>query len=440
MNIQLKYDIVFRTPTGDINSDIQFLTFVRAPLVKHSSFAILKINIPTILTQQMINDLTNNIFDDYSLEIYTVDESRDDKKVEKLFNKTYKVMFVETTEPILFDKQNMTVYIVLMNPFIHYMSTTNTYNIILNNVTGYEAIQEYEEFIKKQYGNIFHFNHVVSNYSLNKFKYEQILVKTNSDLSVPVHLINTYKPFDSFNFYFFDDFNIDEDNDSEITCHYINLFDKDRIRKLDVSKYTDVLGTTKKLETFPLSDQNLDLDKIDQTFTILNREMLYQTQKNTNSNVPKRGSKTEVKNSKIIEQREVKVGNFVSPIQIKRVSKSSQHANIYSPDSPKQAMYRFQLFREFFMKHIEHIQVFESTECLPDWCKFGRLYNMGTIDETTYQYTPLCIFNIFVRINIKESFCKHLARYSMLKYLNEDIDYSYFKVLKDSELNRASGV
>jgi hypothetical protein len=432
MNIQLKYDIVFRTPFGEVNSDIQFLTFVRAPLVKLSSFAILKINLSPTLIQQMINDLTNNIFVDYSLEIYTVDEARDDIPVEKLFNKTFKVVNVESTEPIIFDKQSISCYLVLVNPFIHYMSTTNTFNVILENITAFDAIKEFEKFIKDQYGNIFNFNSIASSYGLNKFKYEQILVKTNSDLSVPVHLINTYKPFDSFNFYFFDDFYLDEDNESEITCHHINLFDKDRLRKIDVTQFIDVMGTTKKLDVHPLSDQKLSLDKLDQTFTVLNREMLYSTTKQTQSKIPKRGSAAESKTATITDNRIIKVGNFVAPSQIQTIDKSSQHANIYSPDSVDNAINRFEIFRDFFMKHIEHIQTFESTECLPDWCKFGHLYNMGNLEETEYQYTPLCIFNMFVRINIKETYCQHMSRYSMLKYLDEDAEYSYFNVLKES--------
>ncbi len=429
MNIQLKYDIVFRTPFGEVNSDIQFLTFVRAPLVKLSSFAVLKINLTPTLTQQIINDLTNNIFADYNIEIYTVDESSSDKKVEKLFNKTFKILNIEPVEPILFDKQNISSYIVLVNPFIHYMSTTNTYNIILENLTALEAIEEFETFIKSQYGNIFNFNRIGSTFGLNKFKYEQLLIKTNSDLTVPTHLINTYKPYDSFNFYFFDDFDIDEETETEITCHHINLFDKDQIRKIDVTKFVDVAGTTKKLDVYPLSDQNLNLDKIDQTFTIVNREALYNTKKMTQSRVPKRASSAQSKVSNIIENRDVQIGNFTTPFQINKVTKSSQHANIYSPDNEENAIYRFEIFREFFMKHIEHIQTFETTECLPDWCKFGKLYNMGDVQETQYQYTPLCIFNIFVRANIKEPYCRHIVRYNMLKYLDDDIDYSYFNIL-----------
>ena len=429
MNIQLKYDIVFRAPLGEINSDVQFLAFIRAPLVKLSSFVLLKINLSPIFTQEIINDLSNNIFADYNLEIYSVDESDNNKPVEKLFNKSYKIMSIEPTEPILFNKQNISSYIVLVNPFVHYMSTTNTYNVILENRTAYDAIKDYEDFIKKQYGDIFYFNHVSSNFGLNKFKYEQILIKTNSDLSVPLYLINTYKPFDSFNFYFFDDFNLDENSESEITCHYINLFDKDRIRKFDINRYSDIAGTTKKLGTFPLSDQALSLDKLDQTFTILNKEILYDTIKVTKSSVPKKGSKPQTSTSEIIEDRSIKVGDFINPTQIQKVGKSSQHANLYAPDSHKNAINRFDKFKEFFMKQIDYIQVFETTDCLPDWCKFGRIYNMGNIQETEYQYTPLCIFNIFVRTNAKESYCKHLMRYSMLKYINEDVKFSYFSVL-----------
>ena len=429
MDSQLKFEIVLRAPLGEIFNDVMYLCFVRAPLLKSSSFAILRINLSPILIQQMLNDLSNNKYEDFTLEIYSIDESSKNKPFTVLFNKLFKVVFVKPLEPLKFDKQSYQCYIVLTNPFIHYMSTANTYNVILEGLTGYEAIQEFEQFIKKTHGDIFKFNHIGTKSEINDHKYEQILVKTSNDLSVPLHLINTYKPFNSFNMYFFDDFYIADDSDKQITCHYLNIFDINQISTFDTSVWGDINSATKKLNQYPITDQLLNLDKKDQTITITNREIKYETIKSTQSNIIKHAQSGNVLDEEIVTDRKVKIGEYIDPIQRDVFRQSTQHANIYSPDDPEKALYRFENLKEFFMTKLDLIQSYETTNCLPDWCQFGKRYNMDQEDSGSYIYTPISIINMFIRSNLKENFCSHLVRCNMLKFIEDsdkELDYSYW--------------
>jgi hypothetical protein len=52
---------------------------------------------------------------------------------------------------------------------------------------------------------------------------------------------------------------------------------------------------------------------------------------------------------------------------------------------------------------------------------------MDLEDSTSFLYTPINIVNIFARANMKEHYCSHLVRYSMLKFIEEDVSASYWK-------------
>jgi hypothetical protein len=352
MDTQIRYEIVLRAPMGEMYSDISYLSFIRTPLIKNCSYAILKINLPPILIQGMINDLDNNIFENYNLEIYSLDELAKDKKVTSLFSKLFKVLYVNPLEPLTFDKTDYPCKIVLSNPFFHYMSTANTYNTILEGKTAYEAIKDYEKFIKESYGDIFKFKHTGTKSELNNYKYEQLLVKAPNDLNVPIYLINTYKPFNSFNFYFFDDFYINEDSDNEITAHYLNIFDKNQFKKFDIKLFGDINGSTKKLKICSVSDQSLNLDKEKQSITVLTREGKCSNIKSSSCSIPKHTGKAQLNSEELMIDRKVQIGQFVNPIERQKFNQSSQHINIYAPDTEENAIYRFTNFKEFFIKKL----------------------------------------------------------------------------------------
>lgn len=426
METQLNFEIIFRAPLGEMYTDITYLSFIRTPLLKNCSYAIMRINLTPVLIQQMINDLNNNIFADYQIEIYSIDDASNIKPVTVIFNKLFKVLYVKPLEPLKFDKALYPCYLVLSNPFFHYMSTTNAYNCILENKTAYNSIQSFEDFIKNTYGDIFKIRHIGTKTNVNKYKYDQLLIKAKNDLNVPTYLINTFKPFNSFNFYFFDDFHIDNESDNEITCHYINVVGKDNLNQFDITSYADIAATSTKLDIYPMSDQFLNLDKVDQTITILNRDSKYNTKKSIKSNIPKHTSSGKINDVEIVKDRVIKVGEYVNPIQKKSFNNSSQHVNIYSPDDSNNAMDRFNKFKDFFLNKLDSIQFYETTSCLPDWCQFGRSYNLDSEDPTSYIYTPISIVNMFVRNNIKEHYCTHIVRYSMLKFINETVKSSFW--------------
>jgi hypothetical protein len=315
----------------------------------------------------------------------------------------------------------------MANPFFHYMSSTNTYNKILEGKTAYDAVKDFEEFIKGSHGDIFKFRHIGTSSEVNDYKYEQMLIKTPNDLCVPVYLINTFKPFNSFNFYFFDDFHISDDSEKEISCHYLNIFDKQQFKTFDIKLFGDINGSTKKLKVSTVSDQGLNLDKNKHTVTITNREIRYKTTKSFESDLPKHSTGGSLNNEQLIADRNVKIGQYSSPIERNRFNQSSQHINIYAPDTEENAVYRFDNFKEFFMKKLDSIQIYETNNCLPDWCQFGHIYNMDLEDSTSFLHTPINIVNIFTRVNIKENFCSHLVRYSMLKFIDEDVSASYWR-------------
>src|SRR6056297_1919933 len=112
MDKQLKFEIIFRAPLGEIYADVIHLAFVRSPLVKNASFVMLKINLPPVVIQQMYNDLSNNIYQDTNIEIYNINE-QNNKPVTLIFSKLFKILHISTSEPLSFTKQTYQCELVL---------------------------------------------------------------------------------------------------------------------------------------------------------------------------------------------------------------------------------------------------------------------------------------------------------------------------------------
>jgi len=234
------YEIGFEnTETKEYYYDILQCAFFRTPLIKQASYTILKINLPPLLIQYILNDINNNNHYNklkFNLVIYLVDREKRYKRVKKVYYKNFVVINLELLENFLPNKDRLSCRLLLVNPVLHYMNNTNTFNKIFENITAYEAIEKYESFLKQTYGDTFYINHISPDVNKSTFKYEQMLIKIKNDMNVPTEIINTYKPFHTFNYYFFDDFYISDECDKDISCTFLNLYDRTKLRQFDILK------------------------------------------------------------------------------------------------------------------------------------------------------------------------------------------------------------
>ena len=397
---------------GDIN-DIQYCCFIRAPLYHTTSYCIMKCFVPQLVVQKYMTQVSVNNFPKFKLKIYILDESSQfhEKKIDIIYNQSVQCISITPEKSMRYTESNVHVKMVLVNPILHYMGITNAYNVILENTTGYNALKNYEEWIKKNYGNVFNFQHYGVSENQNSFQYEHILVKTPNDLNVPNYLIDTYKINNNPCFYFFDNFNIDEKTENDIVCFYINLSKLDAQMGQQTSKFPDMNMLTKVVRKIPIKDMQRKYDKDGHVIVYRSPELKYNHKKVTSSSIPTKDSKVE--KVELSEDRNIFVSND-GPISNHQISQSSMFSSIYFSDSLENAKLRYESTKEQFIKKLNNFVYVEITNAIPNYPNFGKKYDIEK--SSKYDFSPICICNIFIRKNDKEPFMALLNQTIMVQF------------------------
>ena len=406
------------TDTKDFYYDVLFCAFYRTPIIKQASYTILRINLSPKAIFKVQKDLSDNKHTKFKIIIYIVDRSDKYKRIKKIFYKNYLALNIKLKENFQPNKERVMCELLLVNPVLFYMNNTNTYNKILLDLTAYSALKQYESFIKSTYGDTFYFNHL-GNVNNNSYKYEQILIKVTDDLNVPNQIINTFKTSDSFSYYFFDDFQLSEECDRDISCTCLNFSKKDQFAQFDITDFGDILqNVALKIQT-KFNDDVFSLDKKEDSINYNHQEIIYKITKRQKSKVPEQKKITQ-ENMKLNFGSDIDLDRkFVytkSQESIKQLSQSSQTTNMYSPDSVSNAKKRFKEGKTFLTKSINELVTMESNNSFFEWLQFGKLYNFEINKPTEFLYTPLNIIHIFQRKIMKEHYLSHLLKFNCIKY------------------------
>ncbi len=429
------YEIGFEnTETKEYYYDILQCAFFRTPLIKQASYTILKINLPPLLIQYILNDINNNNHYNklkFNLVIYLVDREKRYKRVKKVYYKNFVVINLELLENFLPNKDRLSCRLLLVNPVLHYMNNTNTFNKIFENITAYEAIEKYESFLKQTYGDTFYINHISPDVNKSTFKYEQMLIKIKNDMNVPTEIINTYKPFHTFNYYFFDDFYISDECDKDISCTFLNLYDRTKLRQFDILNHHEIMQNISYIKESKFNDDFFTTDKQDETINYNHQEIIYDNPKSFKAKVPKQKTIVSEKINLIFGQdinidRQIYYNESqnLKGMEYNNIGLSSQHTNIYTPDSVSNANKRYTLTKNLFKEIFFNITSMECIGSNIDWLQFGRLYNFEFNDKETdlFYYTPLNIIHIFQRKIMREHYLNHVMKFNCLKYKNPNRD------------------
>lgn len=417
---QTHYEILLTDSQKKTYYDVNFCAFIRTPIIKQAGYCILRMHMPQLVIQQILNGISDNNFPLFTMKIYFNDESDNlnpegkNKQLSLLYSQKLLCINARTDSVLDFKKNHAHIDMILVNPILYYMQTTNTYNNILENITAQQAINDFENFCTTNYGDIFSFNKVGLKSHQSSYVYEQILVKAVNDINVPTYLINTYKPNHTFNFYFFDNFYINGDTDNPITAHHINLADLNQFERNDIGKYMDSMNFVKKLKHHNFNDKSGNIIKSNETILFNKPTLSFTEQKNRSAKVPKMSS-GQKDSIELMENRKVAVNTNESLSSIP-ISQSSFFTTAYTPDSENNAQERLNLALEYIREKFDCMYQYEMADGLPDFPQFGKVYNYDTDNMSEYIYTPINICNIFVRKNIKEHYLRHLTRFTMLKY------------------------
>lgn len=414
---QFHYEINLISDTDGEIIDLQYCCFIRAPLYHTCSYCIAKCFIPQLLLRKYTELISLNQFPKLKLKIYFLDESSQmsERKINIIYNQTVQCISIHPEKAARYTENDIHVKMVLVNPMLHYMGTTNTYNTLLENVTGYDALENFEEWIQENYGNIFDFQHYGVSENLNEYTYEHILVKTSNDLNVPNYLIDTYKINNSPTIYFFDNFNIDERTKNDIACLYLNLSKLESQFGENTSKFPDMEMLTKVIKKIPIKDAFKKYDKSGQVFNFRSKNIKYNHKKVTESNIPNK--KSEINEINLDSERKINVSND-GPISNQQIQQSSYFSSVYVPDDFKNAELRFNETKDQFVNRLNSIVYIEVTSSVPDYPNFGKKYDIEK--SGGFNFTPLSICNIFVRKNDKEPYMTLINKAVMVQFRQEE--------------------
>jgi len=414
---QLNFEIII-TINGITYSDITYCAFIRSPVIKQSSFCLVKLFFSQILLRQMMSDIDKNQFVDCNMKIYAKDDNKRKDNINIIFSKTFKCIKVVPEGSIRFQEDKMFASFILVHPTLYYLNNNNTYNNIQFDKKGYEILTNFESFLTDQFGDIFNFKHIGADIQKNEYVYEEVLTRAKNDLSVPNYLINNYKINNTFSYYFFDPFTMSEEEDMEITNYYINLYDPKKFKQRDVFEYFDRHVTSNKISIKNFSDLNQDiLNKVGNRFIFNHQEIKYSHEKTPKTTPINKKNKPTSTDFKMVEERKIKSiteGSTKEAIY----GGSSAVSILYCPDKPENGQTRFDNAVELISNKIMGIQYYEMSNCLPDFPQFGEIYNLEEENSSNFILTPLNIVNVFFRKIRKEQYLYHLAKTVMLRYKN----------------------
>lgn len=412
---EVNYECILELETGETFNDINFVSFIKTPMFKISSFSLIKLYMTKIAAIQITNDIADHNYPKIKLTIWEC-ETEGNKKITPILTITLLCVMIKKERKSAPEDNKDFVQLILVHPILFFMSRNNIYNTILENVTGQEAIEAYETFIKGSYGDIFQFEHIGID-NINDFKYEQILIKSPNDLIVPTSLIQNNKPLHNHNWYFFDSFSFSGKKTNEIICFWMSLFDKNKLTQFDVTKYPDTRDFIKFVYDTPVADIDSMLNKKGETAIFINHEGIYEKNEVTSSNLISSSKKSEEKIENM-EDREIKLTetNITSE---KSFDQSSEHITVFVPDYIPTAKERYKICKEFF-KSLDSFQFFEISQCSPSFPEFGQIYNLDVDDRSSYMFTPYSIINIFNRKNMQEPYLAHMSRFACIKYKEQE--------------------
>lgn len=381
-------------------NDVYSFTVIRAPMSKTASFVIANINVNMFIYQQIQDHISRNDYPDLVVECWTVknnhsSDSEYPPKVEDAFTKAYMVISVQTLESLDLRSPFISCRIILVNPVLLYLQGTNGFNQILEGLTPLDAIKKYEDWLKGKFGNkAFQFEHIGENYEKNNYSYEQILTRNSTDLLVPVVLINQYKTWNTYGYYFFDDFRLDDGATADITAYLINLGDKKQFPTFDIYRYGDLAMGLREEDIVPIHDPFNALYQKNTSIITKSKEMQFGYRKAVGTRdlpiveVTKQdATRVSPKGSSIIK----------TTIRSTKSVEPTEETMIYAPDDHSNALSRFDKVSKQVKDDILSCDRFNLRDASFDYIQFGKRYNLNVTKQNVYDHIPISICNSFVR-------------------------------------------
>lgn len=419
LKYQMEVEIMGQEATPEIG-DVDSFTTLRAPLTKTAGLATIALNLRPKFLHSLEEYTRANMFQTLRLDINIVRnqdtiESGFPPKVDEVCRKYYLIVHVEPLEDARLEAPYTRTVLFLANPVLFWLQCTNGYNVIEEDKTVLEALENYESWLNKTFGQTaFQFEKVAENYKPNNWKYEQILTRSHTDLMIPTNLLQEYKPFDSFSYYFFDDFRFDDQTKADITGYLVNLGDINQIPTKDMfaDEASDIFAATEFIRAQTLNDPYNALYQENPSLIIKGYDMQFGFQKAEGMKELPQLSTT----SKPGTYSSTKKANVIKTELSGKVQLPTEETLLYAPDDPKKAFDRFNIVSEQLRRQILAIEEYYMRDSHIDFIQFGKRYNMSPFDIKQYTYLPISICNMFVRDTGAVAMYTHNMKFQVLKF------------------------
>lgn len=408
---------------GETLTDISSLSCIRCPILNVASYSILNMSLRSLFFLVLQTEIEKGNFPKIELICYLLDPLQEGqnvnvgKRIETVFKKQFKVLKCTTHEYPTNKGNKLNCTLVLVNPILLYLNNTNSYNKILLGKTGLDIIKDYEAHLKSMFGDIIEFKKVGENVEKNSHSYEQLMIRLANDLIIPSWIIQTYKPFHTPSFYFFDDFRIDKKSKKDITAYLINLGDKDKFPKQSTLDAKDIFMANKFQRNYQIGDPFHETENENPSMIIKDFDMSFKFRKaQGNTKVPKLNSQQNAFN---IEDRSV------SAVQTSQQTdgsfKPTEEEVLYVPDNMDNAKKRLKNANKLLKTDISAISAYTLKDSHMDFIQFGATYVLNPHEHKEYRHTPIGIVNHFVRESGQFPFVIHNCTYQTITFkTNED--------------------
>jgi hypothetical protein len=420
------YRITLTPDRGEPFSSFIICACIKQPFVRKASFWYLKLNVSTIWAQQLFDDLGSNSRTTFNFKIESGKyEGGTDhwKTTSVIHNKPCKCIHaINAQSNYKLDKSNMNseIIMILVDHILFDMSIKNSFNRKLENITAFQAFQQYEQSLKSHYSaNTFNSNQIgIIDSQKSDYVYEQILLTVQNDLHISDLLLYSKKMMKSHTFHFYDDFYLDKNNKNHITSHFICLANINEFKPFDITKYFDTLLQTTILSEKPFSDTFKKFTQGFDVFSVSSPLMVDSNLVPESINSLFNPTVTDVSLNDYLINNERDISGTTSSVSFQKSTNRQKCMRITTPDSEKLARERLENYSYFINSVVKNLVIIQSVDSFCDWIQFGYSYNLAVDKPTEFLYTPIMIANIFYKDSHSSSL-KHISKSLMLEYYNK---------------------
>ena len=401
--------------------DISSFVAVRCPITKTASFALLTVNIKANHFMAIEHSIRQNKFELVEVEFdvranYTTKDDIHPPKLDDVGIKQYLALHIQPYERVQPWAPYVIATIYLVNPILYYLQVTNSFNQILEDITSYDALLKFENHLKTAYGqSAFQWHKVGEKFEQNKWKYEQILCRQHNDLMIPTYLINNYKMWNTYGYYFFDDFRFDNESKSDITGWLINLGDIQQFKQRNIfeESRTELFAANMFEDGQVIADRFNVLYQDKPSLIVKGYDMQFGFRKaEQDKEIMQLKTKTEnASYSNVVNDTKI----VKTDISTKKFQPTEQTL-VYAPDDIEQGIKRFDKVSAQLREHLHSIDTYYLHDSHLDFIQFGYRYNLSPYDIQDYSYVPISICNIFVRETGRVPIYTQNIKYQMFKY------------------------